>query len=68
MSAGVFIARQPLLNKQRAITVNRLIVHARGAAPGHFAAQNGLREVWPAQHTTFVGLGGVMPDAYSPPR
>ena len=61
----MFITRQPVLNKQRAITANRLIVHARGSAPGQAAAQilRGIEEVWPAARTVFLSLGGTAPDA-----
>lgn len=65
MSEGVFITRQPVLNKQRAITANRLIVHARGAAPVQLAAAalTALNDAWPTQRTVFLSLGGVIPDA-----
>lgn len=64
MSPGTFITRQPVLNKQRAITANRLRVHARGAAPGAAAAEAlaAAADAWPTQRTVFVGLGGPMPD------
>lgn len=65
MSSGVFITHQPVINKQRTITANRLLVHARGSAPGQLAAEtlNSLASVWPDQRTVFVGLAGAMPDS-----
>lgn len=64
MSEHALITRQPVLNKQRAITANRLIVHVRGASPGQRAAATlvALEDVWPAERTVFVGFGGVLPD------
>jgi EAL and modified HD-GYP domain-containing signal transduction protein len=64
VSQGVFITRQPVLNRQRAITANRLIVHARGASPGDAAAValNAAGDAWPTERTVFLSLGGVMPD------
>jgi EAL and modified HD-GYP domain-containing signal transduction protein len=64
VNLATFITRQPVLNRQRAITANRLLVHVRGAEPGKAASAvlNGLAEVWPSQRTVFVGLGGVSPD------
>lgn len=64
MNAGVFITHQPVLNKQRAITANRIVVHARGAALGETGAQalNDLSAVWPGERTVFVGFAGAAPD------
>ena len=65
MSLGPYITRQPVLNRQRAITANRLLVHARGDAPSRAAAAalNALAEVWPSERSVFVSLGGITPDA-----
>lgn len=62
--SGAFITRQPVLNKQRAITANRLVVHARGAAPGEAAAEalNAVGDAWPTERTVLLSLGGVTPD------
>ena len=64
MTAGVFITHQPVLNKQRAVTANRILVHARGAGLSQAAAQtlNDLSAVWPNERTVFVGLAGATPD------
>ena len=66
MSLGPYITRQPVLNRQRAITANRLLVHARGDAPSRSAAAalNALVEVWPSERSVFVSLGGITPDAW----
>jgi EAL and modified HD-GYP domain-containing signal transduction protein len=64
MSDGAFITHQPVINKQRAVTANRLLVHAHGMAPGQLAALTlkALGPVWPTERTVFVGLANVMPD------
>lgn len=64
MNAGVFITHQPVLNKQRAITANRILIHVRGEGVGQAAAQtlNDLSEVWPSDRTMFLGLAGATPD------
>lgn len=65
MSAPVFITRQPVLNKQRAITANRLALHPSGGSANQDAAQalNQLGDVWPTERTVLVGLGRSAPDA-----
>ncbi|MGB0126890.1 MAG: HDOD domain-containing protein [Rhodocyclaceae bacterium] len=65
MSSCAFITHQPVINKQRTITANRLLVHARGPAPGQLAAEtlNALGAVWPEERTVFIGLAGTMPDS-----
>jgi hypothetical protein len=64
MSDSAFITHQPVINKQRAITANRLLVHAHGESPGQAAAQalNALSAVWPEERTVFIGLAGAIPD------
>ena len=65
MSDGVFITRQPVLNRHGKVTANRLMVHARGVDPGQAAARAlaAVGDVWPTQRTVFLSLGGVIPDA-----
>jgi EAL and modified HD-GYP domain-containing signal transduction protein len=65
------IRREPVLNRQQAMTASRLIVHAESAAQ---AAEllNDLNDVWPGSHNVFVGLAGCLPDvgllAWQPPE
>lgn len=62
----LLISREPVLNRSRSITANRLTVHAPPGpqACSRIAAElNGLAGIWPAARTVFVGLGGVMPDS-----
>lgn len=60
MPAGVLITREPVVNKQRAITANRLIVHAPDV-PTAIAALSELGEHWPSRHTVFISLGKLIP-------
>lgn len=63
---SILITREPVLNRNRAITATRLSVHV---PPGEHACAlaaaelNRLTEHWPGERTVFVGLGGVAPDA-----
>ncbi len=74
MTTQVFITRQPVLNKQRAITANRLALHPHGGTPNQDAADalNLLADVWPTERTVLVGLGGAAPDTdllgWTPPE
>ena len=62
----ILISREPVLNRDRAITATRLTVHAP-AGPGACAQiageLNRLAEAWPAARTVFVSLCGAVPDA-----
>lgn len=60
MSAGVLITREPVVNKQRAITANRLIVHAPNV-PAALEALAAQADHWPSRHTVFVSLGKLVP-------
>ncbi|QSI77505.1 MULTISPECIES: EAL and HDOD domain-containing protein [Niveibacterium] len=62
MSQAVLITREPVVNKQRAITANRLVVHAP-SVPVAVAALNALSASWPSNHTVFVSLGRLVPTA-----
>ncbi len=66
MSASVLISREPVLNRNRAITATRLTLQVPdgSSACARIAAElNRLADAWPAARTVFVGLGGVAPDA-----
>lgn len=59
-SSAVQLTREPVLNKNRAITANRLIVHA----PTIKAAVESLTrnaEHWPSRYTVFLSLGRLVP-------
>lgn len=60
MPAGVLITREPVVNKQRAITANRLIVHAPNM-PVAIQALAEQSEHWPERHTVFVSFGRLAP-------
>ena len=64
MSQAVLITREPVVNKQRSITANRLVVHAP-SVPIAVSTLNALAETWPANHTVFVSLGRLVPTAES---
>ena len=61
MSDSVFIRREPVVNRQKAITATRLIVHARSCIAAA-AALNELADVWPDARSVLVSLGGIMPE------
>ena len=61
MSEPVFIRREPVVNRQKAITASRLIVHA-GDGAAAAAALSDLDDVWPRSRSVLVGLDGALPD------
>ncbi|MDP1653356.1 MAG: HDOD domain-containing protein [Rhodocyclaceae bacterium] len=66
MSQPIFISREPVLNRSRAITASRLTVQAPvgPVSCAQIAAElNRRAESWPTARTVFVGLGGLAPDA-----
>jgi hypothetical protein len=60
MPNGVLITREPVVNQQRAITANRVIVHA-ATVPEAVTALDNLRQHWPKTHTVLVSLGRLVP-------
>ncbi|MEC5399418.1 EAL and HDOD domain-containing protein [Uliginosibacterium sp. H1] len=60
MSADVLITREPVVNKQRAITANRLIVHAP-SIPVAVEALHELSDYWPGRHSVFLSLAKLVP-------
>lgn len=70
MAGEVFISREPVINRHRAIIATRLIVHADNAA-GAAAALNQLGAVWPPVRSVIVALDGCLPTpellAWTPP-
>lgn len=71
MSTGVLITREPIVNQQRAITANRIIVHAANV-PLAVQALEALRPHWPTVHPVFISLGRLVPTAellaWAPPE
>ncbi len=70
MDCQVFIRREPVVNRHRAIIATRLIVHADSTA----AAADALRQldkVWPSLRSVMVTLAGCLPTpellAWAPP-
>ncbi len=65
------LRREPVVNRQKAITASRLVVQADSAAEAA-AALNGLADVWPGARSLFVSLAGCLPDegllAWTPPE
>lgn len=55
------IRREPVVNRQKAITASRLIVHA-GSGAQAAAALNAVADVWPSARSVFVGLAGASLD------
>jgi hypothetical protein len=55
------IRREPVVNRQRAITATRFIVGADSSAAAA-TALNELAEKWPQTRTVLVSLGGISPD------
>jgi hypothetical protein len=62
MSNGVLITREPVVNQQRAITANRLVVHAPNIATA-LQAIDTQREYWPTVHPVFISFGRLVPTA-----
>lgn len=62
MDQDVFFTREPVVNKQRAITATRLRVHAPDCATAVTALES-IGDDWPLARPVFVGLAGCRPDA-----
>jgi hypothetical protein len=61
MSQSVILTREPVINRNRTITANRLITH--GPSVGAIMdALHELEEVWPSYHTVFICLGRLVPN------
>lgn len=70
MSDAVFLRREPVVNRHRAVIAARLVVRAPTAAEAA-AALLPLGDAWPAAHAAIVALEGCAPTldllAWSPP-
>lgn len=60
MSQTTILTREPVVNKKRAITANRLIAHGPNIG-AVVDTLNGLADIWPSRHTVFVCLGRLVP-------
>ncbi|TAH40267.1 MAG: HDOD domain-containing protein [Betaproteobacteria bacterium] len=71
MSHTTLLTREPVVNKSRAITANRLIAHGPNIG-AVVEALDGLADVWPKHHPVFVSLGRLIPTpellAWQPPE
>ena len=55
------IRREPVLNRQQAMTASRLVVHAESSAQAADALTH-LAGIWPGTRSVFVSLAGCLPD------
>jgi EAL and modified HD-GYP domain-containing signal transduction protein len=60
MSHAAIFTREPVVNKKRAITANRLIVHGTNTA-SVTEALNAASQYWPEQYPVFLSLGRLVP-------
>lgn len=60
MTTGALITREPVVNQQRAITANRLIVHAPNIATA-LQTLEAQRAHWPTVHPVFISFGRLVP-------
>jgi len=60
MAETAFLTREPVVNRNRAITANRLIAHGPNIA-AVVEMLNGLGETWPTHHPVFLCLGKLVP-------
>ncbi|QDF98880.1 regulator [Azoarcus sp. DD4] len=54
------LTREPVVNKSRAITANRLVAHGPNIA-SVVETLDALTDVWPTHHPVFVSLGRLVP-------
>ncbi|HRP74778.1 MAG TPA: HDOD domain-containing protein [Rhodocyclaceae bacterium] len=60
MNHTTILTREPVVNKKRAITANRIMAHGPNIA-SVVETLNGLAEIWPTHHTVFVSLARLVP-------
>lgn len=60
MSQTTLLTREPVVNKNRAITANRLIVHGANIASA-LDSLSAIADIWPTHHTVFLCLGRLVP-------
>jgi EAL and modified HD-GYP domain-containing signal transduction protein len=54
------LTREPVVNKKRAITANRLVAHGPNVS-AVVDTLNALNEHWPSQYPVFISLGRLVP-------
>lgn len=57
---STIFTREPVVNRRRAITANRLVAHGPDIA-SVVEALNGLHKTWPDHHSMFISLGRLVP-------
>jgi hypothetical protein len=60
MPQTTLFTREPVVNRKRAITANRLIAHGPDVA-SVVETLNALQDVWPTQHPVFISLERLVP-------
>ena len=60
MSHTLLLTREPVVNRNRAITANRIVAHAASVAEV-VEGLSSLGDVWPAVHPVFLSLGKLVP-------
>ncbi|MDR1854529.1 MAG: HDOD domain-containing protein [Azoarcus sp.] len=60
MSQIALLTREPVVNKKRAITANRLIAHGPNVA-SVVETLNSVSDCWPGQYPVFLSLGRLVP-------
>ena len=60
MSQTVLLTREPVVNKKRAITANRLVAHGPNVA-SVTETLNIANQYWPEQYPVFLSLGRLIP-------
>ena len=60
MTQPTIFTREPVVNRKRAITANRLIAHGPDVA-SVVESLNALQDVWPTHHPVFVSLERLVP-------
>lgn len=62
MGDPVFIRREPVINRHKAIIATRLVVHADAAAAAATSLQQ-LADAWPPARSVMIALAGCLPSA-----
>ena len=60
MTSTVLITREPIINRNQAITANRLVVHATNVADA-VETLDSLSDIWPHHYAVFVSLARLVP-------
>lgn len=60
MTSTVLLTREPVINRNLAITANRLVVHAASVTEA-VQTLNSLADIWPRRYAVFVSLARLVP-------